>query len=225
MKRIWLKVICCMVALMMLGAGAASAGQFVFGQHAKQMAEYDAQMAVLKAKTAEATKAREAAEAWQDKCMAPLKMVVWPLPAIGYGIQALRYRLPGVGDPTNSPLEYAVVPSVCRGVNTAKNYGIQNIFGGVLDLVTIPFGDKTNYAPRMNEMGILAKRTMERGPIANILETAASATPAACVGAGVLAPISGVSFGGTVAIFGTTVPVAATAVGEAAGAAEKAVLK
>lgn len=201
------------------GTGAAGAEKFVFGQHAAQMAAYDAQMAGLKAKTAVAVQASKDAYARQDKWMAPIKMVTCPLPAIGYGILALR-------SPTKSPLEYLVIPSICRGVNTAKNYMIQNLGGGALDIITVLFEDKgTTYAPVMGEIGVLGERTMKRGPIAQIIETGASATPAACAAAGVLAPIAGVSYGGTVAILGTTVPVAATVVGEAAGMAEKKIVK
>jgi len=83
MKRIWLKVICCMVALVMLGAGTAWAGQFVFGQHAKQMAEYDAQMAVLKAKTAEISKAAAEAQARQDR----ICKVVGMVPVVGLAMR------------------------------------------------------------------------------------------------------------------------------------------
>jgi len=83
MKRIWLKVICCMVALMMLGAGTAWAGQFVFGQHAKQMAEYDAQIAELKAKAAEISKAAAEAQARQDRICKAIGMV----PVVGLAMR------------------------------------------------------------------------------------------------------------------------------------------
>ena len=200
-------------------AAPALAKSPLLQKHEAEMAAYDQQMVVLKAKTAVAVKASQAAYARQDKLMAPVKVAFSPLTAVAYGIMALR-------SPTSSPLEYLVVPSICRGINTAKNHFIQTLGGGALDMVTAPFGAKgTTYAPVMGEMGVLAERTMKRGPIANVLETAASATPAACVGAGVLAPIAGVSYGGTVAILGTTVPVAATAVGEGAGMAEDAATK
>jgi len=77
----------------------------------------------------------------------------------------------------------------------------------------------------MGEMGVLAERTMKRGPIANVLETASYATPISCFGAGVLAPIAATSLPWTMAIVGTTVPVGAIAVGEAAGMAEKKLIK
>lgn len=207
--------------VMAFGASAAGAEKFVFGKHAAQMAAYDAQMKVLKAKTAEAAKASAAAYARQDKLMAPVKIAFSPLTAVGYGILGLR-------SPTKSPFEYLLlgIPSLCRGVNTAKNHFIQTLGGGALDIVTaVDESNKTTYAPVLGEMGILGERTMKRGPIANVLETAAYATPISCVAAGVLAPIAGTSAIVTEAIFSTTLPVAAILVGEAAGMAEKAVLK
>ena len=62
-----LAVITVVVLALMVGAGTALAGQFVFGRHAAQMAAYDAQMVQLKAKTAEVAKIAADAAAKQDK--------------------------------------------------------------------------------------------------------------------------------------------------------------
>lgn len=64
-RRLWFGVVLMMA--MIFVSGTALAGQFVFGQHAKEMAAYDAQMADLKAKTVVASKAAADAMAAQDK--------------------------------------------------------------------------------------------------------------------------------------------------------------
>ena len=61
------KVAVMVIAMVLLNAGAAMAGKYVFGQNAARMAAYDAQMADLKAKTAVASKAAADAMAKQDK--------------------------------------------------------------------------------------------------------------------------------------------------------------
>jgi hypothetical protein len=84
MKRKWVTVIIVVMTMVLLGAGAAApGGQFVFGQHAKQMAEYDAQMAVLKAKTAEISKAAAEAQARQDRICKAVGMV----PVVGLAMR------------------------------------------------------------------------------------------------------------------------------------------
>jgi len=66
MKREWIKVICVALMMVLLGAGVAQAGKYVFGQNAAREAAYNAQMTELRVQTAIVAQIAAKAAADQD---------------------------------------------------------------------------------------------------------------------------------------------------------------
>ncbi len=133
----------------------------------------------------------------------------------------------GVTSPTDSPLEYLLlgVPSFCRGVNTSFVQMAE--FSVMSGYDTVNYGyvfDKTNRA-NPAQLGYVAEEVITWGPLAQVLLTGGAATAPACAAAGVLAPASGMCYGGTVATLATTNTAGAFLVGKGVNMAEKKFVK
>lgn len=133
----------------------------------------------------------------------------------------------GVTSPTDSPFEYLLlgVPSLCRGVTTAFGQGAEFTVMSAYDLGN--YGNAFDNANRADpaQLGYVASETIKWGPFAQVFLVAGAATAPACAAAGILAPIGGMCYGGTVATLATTNTAGAYLVGKGTDMAEKAVFK
>lgn len=143
----------------------------------------------------------------------PIKAV---LKAIFTGPATLLVAVDAAVKKADTPVNILATPF--RVFNTAKNQAIEHIVRCGLEAVT-PW-EKTEYA-NPAQLNWLGKRTVERGPFAQMFETAATVAPPVCMATGVIAPFVGLSQ--SVSIIATTAITApgGVLVGEAVNVGEK----
>jgi len=250
MRRTWVKVIIALMTMvLMMGASAAWAGMFpdqdvkimaarARGLEADRRAAAEKTVIVLKyaqqqrdlERIADVRAAAVTKPAVSDDVVPAGKafrrflttVVGFPFHFVGAGINGFGT---GVTSPTSSLLEYLLIPSFCRGVNTAFDQVAEFTVMAAYD--TVNYGnafDKVNRADPAN-LGYVASRTIKWGPLAQTFRTGGSAAAPACAAAGVLAPAAGMCYGGTVATLATANTAGGYAVGKAGDMAEKKLLK
>jgi len=175
------------------------------------LADYDRFMKESQAAIT-ASRAKPDYPRWQ---MALAKMN--PLAMLGSGIYAARQ---GLLQKTDSPFEWLLALRVCRMANTFKNQCVNIGVGGVMELVTPE--SMAQYAPEPGQLGMLAERTIKRGPVTQMLKTTMCAVPPALLATGAMEGLDGVSQAGSIAITSATGGVVGVGIVEAVDYLEKA---
>lgn len=183
-------------------------------KHEAEMAVYDQQMVILKAGAEAARKAREAAQKRQGHLSNVFINLIPPV----FVVNLAKAAHDGLVTKTDSPFEYLLVPRLCRALNAVKNTALDST---VMALPQLACPDRDITPEPGGQLGFLTARGVERGPIAQMIETGATVAPPVCAATGVFAPFIDVSQAGTVAIVTTIGGVGGIPVAEAAGATEK----
>lgn len=201
---------------------AADATQKVFSAAAKQArTEADAYSQMYRwLKAAEVQAAKLTVPDKGRGFPRPLKALVLAIPTT---VGALMVgAVEGVTHPTTSPLEYLVVPSFCRGINTAITQGGTNLVQLGREVLT-PWGNIAYANPELLYPSAL--RVMAWYPLAQMAATAAYMVPIGLTATSGLVAFDGVSQTGGVLIAGSMGGVSGFGVGEFVNAVEKPVTK
>lgn len=232
MKRKWGLVIGSILVMALLGAGTAWAGQFTSPADKAKVADINKRLAAEKTAIAKKYEQQDMERQAAVRAAAvkpatdegrgfprPVKAVVKAfftfVPSVMVGVyEGVKY----IG---SSKLENPL-SRFCRGVNVGLDQVFGNTMGCAREFVT-PW-ETTEYADP-SQLNFIAKETITWGPLAQMLRTGASAAAPACAATGVLGPVAGMCYGGTVATLATTNTAGGYLVGKGVDMAEKAVSK
>lgn len=246
---LWLLVMFLVTVMLAIGTGAVSAGMFpdldkkianskaqelaINKQRAREMkdicdryAKEKEQRDLERRAQIQAAVAKPAADDGVVPAGKPFRKALTSL--LGFGMHlggaGIYGGATGLTSPSDSPLEYLLfgVPSFCRGVNTSFDQMAEFTVRSAIDTGNV-FDRATCADP--SQLGYVASETIKWGPIAQVIRTGASATPAACVAAGVLAPVAGMCYGGTIATLASTNTVGAYFVGKGVDYIERALTR